>query len=294
MKDEALLIGDRQSLVGVYTEAVAEHGTRDEGAAVVMLNAGLVHHAGPQRLHVKLARALAAKGVSTLRADFSGIGDSPVREDDLSADEAVVQEQREMIDELARRGHRRVILFGICSGAKNALKAAAGDERIKALILVNQAVNEVDPGTALNMSMQYYLKRSLWNPRAWWNLVTGRVNYRNLATSIAGALRGKASGSGRTEDADAVLSLFQREMRPALDRRLRSLIVLSDRDARHANLIVNNLEAVADGDLIRIVTYPEADHVFTDLSDQEALINQVCEWVEGFGLDAGERTTISL
>jgi hypothetical protein len=41
-----------------------------------MFNMGANHRIGPRRINVKLARVLAARGVSSLRFDLGGVGDS--------------------------------------------------------------------------------------------------------------------------------------------------------------------------------------------------------------------------
>ena len=46
---------------------------------VVLFNAGFIHRSGPFRLHARLARALAASGVTTFRYDAAGVGDALVR-----------------------------------------------------------------------------------------------------------------------------------------------------------------------------------------------------------------------
>ena len=65
-------------LFGVLSEP--ENGIEPSAPTVVFLNVGLIGHQGPGRLWVELARACAAAGgVRCLRADLSGIGDSPAR-----------------------------------------------------------------------------------------------------------------------------------------------------------------------------------------------------------------------
>ena len=92
-----VLLGRRKSLVGILTEPQQAAGAR-ERPAVVILNAGIIHRVGPNRLHVQLARALAQAGVTVLRFDMSGIGDSPNRHDVLSPLEAAMADIREALD----------------------------------------------------------------------------------------------------------------------------------------------------------------------------------------------------
>src|SRR5207302_190015 len=82
VNEQAVFLGQTNTLVGVVTDPGQPHGELPH-TAFVFLNAGLVHHVGPNRLYVTAARRLAALGFVGLRFDFSGIGDSPVRADHL-------------------------------------------------------------------------------------------------------------------------------------------------------------------------------------------------------------------
>jgi hypothetical protein len=89
--EEAILFGTQSSLVGVITDPpVARQGRRLP--AFLLLNAGLVHRVGPNRLHVKIARMLAAMGYVVCRFDFSGVGDSSVRRDSLPFAQSAISE----------------------------------------------------------------------------------------------------------------------------------------------------------------------------------------------------------
>lgn len=45
-------------------------------AACLLFNMGANHRVGPRRINVKLANALAARGMASLRFDLGGVGDS--------------------------------------------------------------------------------------------------------------------------------------------------------------------------------------------------------------------------
>ena len=77
VRERAVELGPAR-LFGVLSEP--ENGIDPSAPTVVFLNVGLIGHQGPGRLWVELARACAAAGgVRCLRADLSGIGDSPAR-----------------------------------------------------------------------------------------------------------------------------------------------------------------------------------------------------------------------
>src|SRR5690554_5437998 len=96
MREKALKLGKTASLAGVLTEPRA--GSGGDRPGVLFLNSGILHHAGASRLYVKLARRLSAEGFTSLRFDFSGVGDSEARKDTLPFARAAVVEGREAMD----------------------------------------------------------------------------------------------------------------------------------------------------------------------------------------------------
>jgi hypothetical protein len=128
MKERALRIGKPTPLVGVATEPAEFDAERP---AVLILNSGVMHHVGACRLSVKIARAVAERGLLAVRFDYSGIGDSEPRRGSRSFEEVSISECVEVMDYVEKtRGTRRFILYGLCSGADAAYHAALADDRV--------------------------------------------------------------------------------------------------------------------------------------------------------------------
>ena len=274
MQEEALLLGPYQSLAGVFTPATAEIEAL-ASTAVICITAGLLHHVGPHRLHVLLARALAEKGISTLRFDLSGIGDSLTRPDSVPAQEVPVREIHEAITELEKRGFKRFILFGICSGAVQAVKAAKGNSKIGGLILVNTGSDDGNTEANPQLAAQYYLKRSIWNLRAWKNLFTGKVKYRDLFFTLFSALLHKLTGKGKNKP--SIEENIQRGIQRFIKQGASILMVLSDRHAQFYELHRKAFDALKC-EQFKTLVYAETDHLFTSLPVQQDLIKQICLW----------------
>lgn len=286
MTEEALLLGEHESLVGVYTPGISSAPRYDAALAVVLLNAGLIHHVGPQRLHVRLARALAERGLSALRVDLSAIGDSSVRPDSLPSQELAVREPKEVMDDLARRGHSRFLLLGICSGASLALQAAV-DPRVVGLVLVNPALaDESRNSVAFG---QHYVSHSISNPRSWVNLLTGRVNYARLVRTLVHGIRRKFKGGngGLASMADVVRA----ELAPVLSRDTRLLVFLSDRHARFERFLGDEVQELQVSGRLSLEVHPEADHLYSRLADQELLVERVCSWAGSNSFDTAKKPT---
>ncbi|KAB2882946.1 MAG: hypothetical protein F9K40_23225, partial [Kofleriaceae bacterium] len=138
--ERAMALGAEANLIGILSGPAlpAASPSRTPRPVVIFLNAGVLHRVGPHRLHVNLARRLAARGISSLRLDLSGIGDSRSVPGSLSFRQSAVADTRAAMDQLgAELGARRFILFGLCSGADNALATAEVDPRVTGIIVLD-------------------------------------------------------------------------------------------------------------------------------------------------------------
>jgi alpha-beta hydrolase superfamily lysophospholipase len=131
---------DGHRLAGIVTEPVS--GPEIDLCAV-LLNAGALRHIGPHRMWVEAARRWAARGLSTLRFDVVGVGDSDgeaghyARRGAFQRVEFAAQVIASM-DALERAGvATRFLLGGVCSGAYWSLHAALRDDRVDGLLLLN-------------------------------------------------------------------------------------------------------------------------------------------------------------
>jgi pimeloyl-ACP methyl ester carboxylesterase len=274
MSEEALLLGPNQSNVGVFTPA-SGNANEQSDMALVCITAGLLHHVGPHRTHVLLARSLAKMGIGSLRFDLSGIGDSAIRSDDLPALEVPAREIEDAIDELETRGFRRFILFGFCSGAVHAARAASADPRIAGIILVNPGGDDRNTEGSQQAAAQIYLKKSFWDPGSWKNLFTGKVNYSLLFITLFRVLLQifKAKNRAPTsveQDSQMTMDYFA-------ESETSVLLVLSDRHAQLYELYRETFEALHNA-TFNTLLYGDCDHLFTSLSAQRDLIDRIGQW----------------
>lgn len=117
----------------------AENNSRDVG--VILLNAGLQYRVGPHRIYVKIARRLSKLGFFVLRIDFPGIGDSEGEIRDVHFDLFDTEDTINAIDLFSKEEKiKKVVLLGICAGARNAIMAAIKDSRVDAIISLSLPV----------------------------------------------------------------------------------------------------------------------------------------------------------
>jgi pimeloyl-ACP methyl ester carboxylesterase len=171
MRERTLLFGNGNALLGITSEPVAGDGDRNQ-PAVILLNAGLVHRVGPNRISVKIARHLAASGYLVLRFDFSGIGDSGPRTDGITLKERAIREVQEAMDAISsRRGIDRFILLGLCSGADDSVRVACRDSRVVGCVLI-----DVSYVFSAGYQIHSYAKR-LFRFRSWMSMLLGRSDF---------------------------------------------------------------------------------------------------------------------
>ncbi|MEX2048896.1 MAG: hypothetical protein WEB90_04900 [Gemmatimonadota bacterium] len=176
-------------LVGVLAEPALGPGQpRRKGPVVLLTNSGSVHHVGPNRLYVDLARDLARAGIASLRLDLRNLGDSRVGS---PADEnhpypaTAVEDVALAIDELGRFGFDHVVVAGLCSGAHTAFHAGLElvSSTITGVICINTLTFQWEKGMSLDTpdshrttrDAQYY-SGAVRNWAKWKRLLTGKAN----------------------------------------------------------------------------------------------------------------------
>lgn len=133
MRESTLQFGDHGRLQGILTEPA----NAPAHACLALVNAGFVPRFGPNRVYTQLARRLASEGITTLRFDLGGLGDS------LPARAGLLRERTQVdiglaIDALsARFPGTELMLGGLCSGAEDSFRYAAIDERVTRVVLVD-------------------------------------------------------------------------------------------------------------------------------------------------------------
>jgi pimeloyl-ACP methyl ester carboxylesterase len=274
------LLGPSKSLVGVLTQPAEVAGEAQARPMVVILNSGIIHRVGPNRLGVLLARALAGQGNPVLRFDLSGIGDSDPRTDHLSPLDAALADIRDALDWAeAHQSAQKFILVGLCSGADHAVVYAGSDKRVTGLVIMDPTV----PPTRRFLLRQYL--RRLNNAGLWRRLLTGHfTTWRRLMF----AARGRATDAQATKGLDLsgpeVRQYLENAYRQALDVNRECLAIFTDGvPSRHnyARQLSDALPGVDFGPRFRLEYCHGADHTFSDEARRDQLIDMVVEWARG-------------
>lgn len=291
MREEAVLFGETGSLVGILTGPRA--AARDLNLpAIVILNAGIVHRVGPNRLSVKLARTLAAMGFVVLRFDFSGIGDSEARADHLPFRMSALREVQEAMDYLAaNESNKRFILMGLCSGAKISFRTTCCDPRVVGAVLINCTghlhderdveLNALIRNRALTRHYWRIAFSSSFSAKNWIKALTGKVDYRRVMGLVASFRPGTILGRKRRVSirANEVASDLHR----LSERSAHLLHIYSEGDEGLDYLYVmlgEEMKKWVDSGRLALEFIPGTDHAFTLQRDQEHLLNVIQNWVQ--------------
>lgn len=288
MRERVITFGDDRGLVGVLTEA-ADLGAGEERPGFVVLNSGILHRVGANRLHVKMTRKAAALGFPALRFDHSGIGDSAPRRDATPFRETAVAEAREAMDLLQRtRGVERFILGGLCSGSDAAYWTALADERVVGLV-------QLDPFLyrTRGFYVRHYLPRLL-SPRKWWR------SLRSRGAQLISSIRERGNPVGpQDEFADPRWTGPQyTRIFPPRDQVGEGLGELAGRGVRfhvyvsgtmidylnHPDQYAAAFPQADFGDRLEVIHRPSADHTVSDIDEQARLLLGLERWLEaGWG-----------
>jgi len=146
-------------LFGIFTRPDVE----PNGIAVLTIfGAGPFPTLGKNQARVRLARGLAGLGYHALRIDYRGIGESggEAREPKLS--ELWIEDVRGAIGWLTAQGFDRILIVGVCFGARTALAMLDEIPGLVGMAMVAPPVGEANHRESIiAQPISWYLKRAL-------------------------------------------------------------------------------------------------------------------------------------
>lgn len=279
MKEHAVVFGHESPLVGIVTEP---DFVLSGGPVCLFLNAGLGHRVGPNRFYVSLARRLAEMGLTSLRFDFSGIGDSPPSPSVDDSEERGVNETMQAMDFLAGSlGPSTFVPIGLCSGGNIAFALATRDERVAGAVLINAATvpsahSDEQVREARTRAEAYHHVARLADWKSWVRVLTARSDLPAVWRSTLRLAR-RAAGLKEKPQRDFDLGSL-----PELDRRgVELLTVYTEGDiglelfATH----VGSFENLASLPRVQLEILRETDHILTPLWAQAHVEGLMLDWM---------------
>ena len=290
-----------EELVRIPTASGAELvgilcGPREGAAAGVLLmpNAGSVHHVGPNRLYVELARAAAEEGVASIRFDLRNLGDSRGGEASVE-NHPYPSTAVEDVDVVARwltreRGYDRLVVTGLCSGAYTAFRAgiALEDHPVAGSISINPLTFRWRDGMSLDTPDTHrhavdttYYGQAVRNRVKWLRLLRGESNIRYIVRFVASQIVNQLRHVGR-----AILAPFGLQTKLPLEEDLSRFqamgrqvrFVFSSSDPGYAILLDNGrptLGVLQRCGVLDITVVAGGDHTFSKKAWRDVAIQEV-------------------
>ena len=179
------------------------------GRVVLMLSSGAQRRVGPGRLHVMLARRLAARGVVALRVDLPGIGDAAARggePENLVYPREIMADLQAMIGHLRQRWPDATFhALGICSGGYHGLQMVRERAGIASVVVMNPLTFEWPgesplleplPDFKVAREMSRY-RRNLFSLQPWRKMLRGEVDVLRISALLASRVRQRVAHAGR-------------------------------------------------------------------------------------------------
>jgi len=272
MSETTLAFGANSGLVGTLSTT-----PQSAGIAALLFNAGVVPRIGPNRLNVRIARALATSGIPALRFDLSGRGDSaPARGMESYEQQAVADIRSAMNLMNERTGVSRFALMGLCSGAENAFHAALADERVVGLTLMD-SYHYPTLRTHLNRfrqraNMQGGLLRagSAWVKRRLFRSGNGNENAQK-----------RESAAGNFGSIRPTPEAFAEQLRKLIDRGVRIDLLFSGsflETFNYENQFRDGFARFGIVDRMRIEYRPDLDHTLSTAAMQHEMVERTTRW----------------
>lgn len=251
---------------------------------VVIVVGGPQYRVGSHRQFVLLARYLAASGISVLRFDYRGMGDSTGdlrRFDDVSGDiAAAIDAFQNACPEL-----ERIVLWGLCDAASASLMYwnATRDSRLAGLVLLNPWVrSEI---SLAKTHLKHYYRQRLLQADFWKKALSFRLGLGQSLKGLVGTLlraRAHAAALGATDSPGS----FQGRMVHALqDFPGHILLILSGNDYTAKEFLeFCQADAAArqalSSEKLERVELEDADHTFSSPRHQRAVEHATLAWLE--------------
>jgi hypothetical protein len=214
---ETLFVREDDGLqFGVLSEPMAPRSAdASPPPALLLVNSGAVHHVGPNRLYVPLARHFAGLGFVVLRVDLSGLGDSEPHAGEPAVAPYTPRGVRDIERWLAHlKRHARVgdcHLMGICSGGFQVFSAAREGLPFAKVLSLNPVNFYWTEGMQLDVPLHDLnhqvvriaagYRKSLLDPQKWRKLLAGEVDLalamRVTRKRVSGWTRHRVRSIGR-------------------------------------------------------------------------------------------------
>lgn len=236
---------------------------------VLLLNNSVDHHIGPNRVWVEWSRTMAAAGFRCVRVDLTGIGDSPARPGQPIDHPYGPASVTDIVEAAAGIDTGDgVVAVGLCSGARNALDAAAFADPA-----VLRGVCAINP--PLHMTRRAIATLSPDDP------IPDALRRTNAHRRVRARLAAAAPAwLGRSLDSAGIVRSRAQVLQRAVDRGVDVLVVFGTDDFHLQRVRRDSqwhLDRLAGDERFQLVTVDGVDHALFAPSGRAAVMQAVAD-----------------
>ncbi len=283
IRERVVRFGPDKRLAGILT---LSREARGDLPHIVIVNAGIIHRVGPNRLYVDLARTAAALGYPVLRFDLAGLGDSDALTGVASLNDAAMTDVQSAYDFLTQtRQASSFIIFGLCSGANFAVMSTFIETRVIGALLIDPTVERTTRSTLIHVArrlrhfatLQALL--TLRHPIFQRSISLGRVR----SVAVARAAEGQ---SGQRYEPELQETSSRGAVRASLEeivnRGVHLMLVFTggvNHVYNYRNQLFDLLPGLDFRGQLRLEYMPNTDHTVSDGPGRAQLLVYVREWL---------------
>ena len=285
---------------------------RDPSVFVLMLNSGMQNRSGPQRLYVNAARQFAEAGISVLRLDLAGVGDSLAENVETHFDGHRPGDVASAIDYVVSQFRPQALLLqGLCAGSRVAIKAAASDSRVDGVLAwsttiftaaQNMPQSPEEPKDRLSKAVvtknrqrmrDFIFKFKLFRPSWWKKRLFGDKSLHGEISEFALTLLRLLQLSGTSRSKTPFFSAID----AYLDAGRKVIFVYGDHDRIPLQEFRDRFPSISpdSGDLQCYAIVNNGSHTFSSIGTQQMAIDLSMSWVDrhfgetqGNSIDSGK------
>ena len=274
---------------------------------IIMLSSGMQNRAGPQRLYWKFANRAAAQGVAVLRVDLAGVGDSEAQNTNTHFD----THRKNDVDAIISRAktewpQARIVLQGLCAGARVAFKSAAENSDVSGLLAWSTEIytasqtmpqSPLEPEDRLSDTavseyigkiLRFVITFKFINPWWWKKEYPGGEGLKEDIKQSVRAISRKVFRADTMEVKNEFLSAVDSYL--ADNRKV--MFVFGEQDERPINEFKTRFSQIPEGlsseQAFSLVT--SGTHTYSSIAAQNAVIEISLNWVKEHYLEATHNT----
>ena len=190
--------------LGEGSTALVTRPAKPTGPGVIVCNTSGEPRAGIGRFAVSTARALAKEGVTTLRFDFLGIGDSETDGVGHMYEADRNPEFARAADYLCALGCSTITVLGVCSGSFHAIRALSALPSLDQAYCVSSRLvwrtgDSLDPQFRDQGKATVSYVTGIRDPETWMRLVRGDIDVLAVGRTLWGRFLGKVKARLNTQ-----------------------------------------------------------------------------------------------